>query len=199
MGEQITAMSSYEAAYRKIVGSHEGGYANDPDDKGGETYRGIARNFNPHWDGWHIIDSYKSQKNFPLVLDVDPVLQVKVMELYKPHYWDCFWGDMLNSAVAAELFDIHINTGRGIEFFQRTVNLLNKKEKLYPNIKVDGKMGNQTFSAYRLAGQYHGVQTIINLLNGFQVKHYIELMEKNETYEKYLGWFKRVEIKWSLK
>lgn len=39
-----------------ILIKHEGGYVNDPDDKGGETYKGIARKFNPDWKGWKIID-----------------------------------------------------------------------------------------------------------------------------------------------
>ncbi len=39
--------------------SHEGGYANHPADKGGETYRGISRKANPNWEGWKYIDDVK--------------------------------------------------------------------------------------------------------------------------------------------
>lgn len=38
---------------------HEGGYANHPADKGGETYRGISRKANPDWVGWKYIDEVK--------------------------------------------------------------------------------------------------------------------------------------------
>lgn len=37
----------------------EGNYSYLPDDKGGETYAGISRNYNPNWDGWEILDQYK--------------------------------------------------------------------------------------------------------------------------------------------
>jgi lysozyme family protein len=39
----------------------EGGYVNDPDDKGGETYRGIARKKHPSWRGWYKVDDVKKQ------------------------------------------------------------------------------------------------------------------------------------------
>lgn len=40
----------------------EGGYVNDPNDRGGETYRGIARKFHPTWVGWRIIDKISDKK-----------------------------------------------------------------------------------------------------------------------------------------
>ena len=40
-------MAEFETAYY-LTNKIEGGYANDQDDKGGETYRGIARNFVVH-------------------------------------------------------------------------------------------------------------------------------------------------------
>jgi len=42
----------------------EGGYNFYKEDKGGETYKGIARNFHPEWEGWKIIDKYKNKINF---------------------------------------------------------------------------------------------------------------------------------------
>lgn len=33
---------------------HEGGYSNDPIDLGGETYKGIARNAHPNWQGDYL-------------------------------------------------------------------------------------------------------------------------------------------------
>ena len=38
---------------------HEGGYVDDRDDRGGETYRGISRNNFPDWKGWKKIDGFK--------------------------------------------------------------------------------------------------------------------------------------------
>ena len=51
-------MADFRLAYKKIEAA-EGGYVNDPDDKGGETYKGISRKANPDWDGWISIDQIK--------------------------------------------------------------------------------------------------------------------------------------------
>ena len=52
-------MADFRTAYYLTMG-HEGGYNNDPDDVGGETYKGIARNYHASWEGWKIVDMYKS-------------------------------------------------------------------------------------------------------------------------------------------
>jgi len=56
--------------YYPILLKAEGGYASAEfaakyNDKGGETYKGIARNFNPAWEGWAIIDAYKAKNGIP--------------------------------------------------------------------------------------------------------------------------------------
>ena len=48
-------MADFNKAYKATMG-HEGGYVDDPADKGGETYKGIARRYNPGWGGWKQID-----------------------------------------------------------------------------------------------------------------------------------------------
>ena len=42
-----------------VVLAHEGGYVSDPQDPGGETLYGIARNDFPTWPGWASVDTYK--------------------------------------------------------------------------------------------------------------------------------------------
>ena len=39
----------------------EGGYANDPNDSGGETFRGVSRRNWPKWPGWPLIDRAKAE------------------------------------------------------------------------------------------------------------------------------------------
>ena len=51
-------MAYFGDAFKKLS-IKEGGYVNDKDDAGGETYRGISRKYNPTWQGWTMIDSYK--------------------------------------------------------------------------------------------------------------------------------------------
>ena len=55
-------MADFEIAYGETE-IREGGYVNDPADRGGETHRGVARKFHPKWPGWKIVDKYKA--DFP--------------------------------------------------------------------------------------------------------------------------------------
>lgn len=48
-------MAYFGDAFKKLS-IKEGGYVNDKDDAGGETYRGISRKYNPTWQGWTMID-----------------------------------------------------------------------------------------------------------------------------------------------
>ena len=190
-------MTEFENAYNTVIKGSEGGYVNDPIDCGGETYKGIARNSNPRWIGWAVVDAYKMKKDFtPEMLYQDERLQVLVVEFYKEKYWDLFGGDNLNPKVATELFDQAVNFGVSvaIEHLQRTINILNRNAKLYPDIAVDGGYGGGTFEGYKNMMAYNKCGLVVNILNGFQIKKYIEIMEKNHVQEKYIGWFGRVEI-----
>lgn len=67
-------MAEFKPAFEQTI-AHEGGYMNDPDDPGGETYKGVARKYWPKWLGWHIIDLLKRQAGFPANMDTNQELQ----------------------------------------------------------------------------------------------------------------------------
>ena len=48
-------MANFNEEFKKVI-LVEGGYVNDPDDAGGETYLGISRRYNPNSKIWNIID-----------------------------------------------------------------------------------------------------------------------------------------------
>ena len=48
-------MAIFNSAFQITMGN-EGGYANNPADSGGETYKGIAKNYWPNWEGWTAVD-----------------------------------------------------------------------------------------------------------------------------------------------
>ena len=104
-------MANFEIAYSRTA-KFEGGYVNDPDDNGGETYAGISRKSNPDWQGWKIVDKYKSRSDFPKCLDKDANLKKQVMDLYRDRYWNPIWGDKIkNQKVANEIYDFGVNAG----------------------------------------------------------------------------------------
>lgn len=53
-------MANFNEEFKKVI-LVEGGYVNDPDDAGGETYLGISRRYNPNSKIWNIIDNVKKQ------------------------------------------------------------------------------------------------------------------------------------------
>ena len=188
--------SSFKRAFRLIIEGYEGEYSNDKNDPGGETYKGISRNMNKDFEGWKIIDSYKGRKNYPELLKIDDKLQSLVMDFYKKNYWDAFEGDALEEETGEEMFDQSVNLGikRAVEHLQRSLNILNDRQTLYNDIKVDGIIGDQTIGAYFKCCHLEKETMLVNVLNMFQAKYYIELMEKRNVFEKFIGLFKRVTI-----
>jgi len=189
-------MANFYEAF-KITMKYEGGYANDPDDIGGETYKGIARKYNPNWKGWSIIDSYKDFTNFPKCLNEDIKLQDLVISLYKQKYWDPYLGDVLDQIIANEMFDTAVNIGvyRAIKFLQKGLNLLNRNGKLYSDIIEDGDFGPKTLNAYNNLPK-PDLNILYNIMNILQGMHYIEYMTKSPIQEKFArGWFKRIDIR----
>jgi lysozyme family protein len=171
---------------------HEGGYANDPTDAGGETYMGISRVYNPSWYGWGIIDEAKGD-NFPSCLDNDEELQDAVEDFYKDKYWDVNRLDQFPQAVSNEMFDTGVNMGisRAAKFLQTALNYLNRNGSLFSDLVVDGKIGPATLRAFNTVEK--DADIIVKMLNTLQGNHYMEYMSKSPTQEKYArGWFKRV-------
>jgi lysozyme family protein len=180
----------------------EGGYSNDPDDRGGETWRGIARNFWPQWEGWKIVDHFKTiysaKQNFVDALKNDLQLDQFVKEFYKQNFYDVFEGDACPAIIADELYDIAINCGvpTCIKYLQRACNLLNRNSHpdFYRDVEVDGKFGANTKHVLVMCLIKNGEKLLYNVLNCFQGMHYIGAMEGRATNEKYIGWFSRVTI-----
>lgn len=190
-------MANFEYAF-DITMNFEGGYSNDQTDKGGETYKGVARNFWPLWPGWPIIDMLKIVKNFPQCLGNNDVIQNHVRVFYKEKFWDVLNLDLCKSQLVSEkLFDIGVNMGsnRAGIFFQKSLNYLNRNGSLFSDLKVDGLVGKKTYFAFDILydnGDEKFVYKIINILQGM---HYLEFMDKSPEQEKFTrGWLKRVNF-----
>jgi len=104
-------MANFTPALQKVL-AHEGGYGNDPNDPGGETYKGIARKMHGDWSGWQQIDQYKHQPGFPANLEKDAGLQSGIAEFYHHNFWNPINGDqILNQSIAETIFDFGVNVG----------------------------------------------------------------------------------------
>lgn len=85
-------MANFNKAIDKVL-VNEGGYVNDPDDKGGETKFGISKRAYPN-------------------VDIKNLTVSSAKEIYKRDYWDRLKADKIKSQkVAFELFDTAVNMG----------------------------------------------------------------------------------------
>lgn len=134
----------------KLTAINEGGYANNPHDKGGETYAGIARKFWANWAGWKTIDAIKAQFGTSASIinkyaKSDAVLHWQVSSFYKKNFWDVNNLDSVNDQqLANNVYDFGVNsgTGRAAKFLQQAAN-----DTEMVKLTVDGAIGPQTIKA----------------------------------------------------
>lgn len=187
---------NFKQAFDRLI-AFEGGYVNDRTDKGGETYKGIARNFNPNLELWKRIDSYKGNKEFLSLIKEDGLINTLVMDFYRVEYWERLHCNAMPFVIAEELFEQAVNFGinQAIKHLQITLNLLNNNQKYYGDIIVDGDYGLKTLNAMTSCFQRHSSNRLpYNILNYLQGARYIALMQRNVEYEKYIGWFERIGV-----
>ena len=131
------------------------------------------------------------------MLNSNAALQNAVEDFYHTEFWNKIQGDLLPSQhIADELFDTSVNLGvsAASEFLQRALNILNKNGSIYPDIVIDGIIGTQTLTTLSKCIAANGEKLIFNLLNFYQAKKYIEIMEHDHSQEIFIGWFNRIEI-----
>lgn len=191
-------MTKFEKAYDALFGM-EGTYSNDSGDSGGETFCGIARNYNKTWAGWKIIDDYKrsygsiSSSVQKKLLNNQELMNL-VYSFYKTKYWDVYDCDTLPYSLALEIFEQSVNLGasRCSRNLQQTLNAMNYRGEPYgygKDLAVDGKWGPASRSRLKQmidAGYAKQVQFGINCLQG---AFYIDSSLSNPSKRKFLkGW-----------
>ena len=172
----------------------EAGYVNNPADKGGETNHGItaatAAEFKAvlvakyGWDG--------TMRN---------LTEEMAIYIYQVGWWDRLHCNELLAVhpfIADRIFDFGVNAGRGAAAtnLQRILNVMNRMQQDYRDLKVDGVMGPGTVAAlksYVTKRGTTGVLNLIQLLIDLQGAHYVQVSEKRELNETFMtGWTTRV-------
>lgn len=97
---------------------HEGGYSNDPADRGSETNFGISKASYPD-------------------LDIKALTKEGAIQIYRRDFWDSPGLSRLPSALGFQVLDASINQGlsRSIQWLQFVVGA-----------KIDGVLGNETLA-----------------------------------------------------
>ncbi len=161
----------------------EGGYVNNPADRGGATKFGIT-------EAVARENGYKgNMKDLPLEF---------AKSIYKKQYWLEPRFDQVNAlspSVAEELLDTGVNCGPNFAkpLLQRALNLLNNQGRAgWPDLKVDGVYGSATLGAlktYLSKRGKDGEKVLVRVLNIMQGQRYIEICERNPKQEQFFyGW-----------
>lgn len=161
---------------------NEGGYVNNPADPGKETNFGITA-ATARRNGYEgsMKDLTKDQ----------------ALEIYRNEYWrdpgfEAVYA--VSPGIAAELFDSGVNVGPQLasSWLQRLLNALNKNARDYPDLTVDGKLGNASLACLRTFLKVRGDEgesVLLKGLNCMQGEHYITITEHNKALEAFtFGW-----------
>ena len=157
---------------------HEGGYAFDPADPGGETYCGISRKDFPNWPGWVLVDQKKPLSYNQIIQDTGLIAKVNAFYLV---LWRACGGDLINSQrIASALFDWYVTSGR------RAIYALQK----IVGVKMDGEMGPETIDAVNNGQEGNIFLKFVS----FRIDFYRALAVNNPSMSKFLGgWVARAE------
>lgn len=183
---------TFNKIFDEVIIKTEGGFVNDPDDLGGITYMGISYNANPNWEGWSIVFDKMDSLKTGEILNND-FLMMLVKDFYYTEYYTRINLDKIDIYyLCLELFDIAVNMGvlTAGKFLQQSLNILNRNEKVFDDLRVDGIIGQKTIEAIN---KLIDTKPLIRVLNYFQMDRYIKLCEKHPEQEKFMyGWIKRV-------
>ena len=110
----------------KFVLAREGGYVNDPKDKGGETNKGITHT---------TYDSYRRSKGLPKQ-SVKYMTDEEMHEIYYNNYYKASGADMIdNPRLAMYVFDTAVNMGVSVakDLYKKSNDNLDKFKQLRRN------------------------------------------------------------------
>ena len=101
----IASGAAFDAAFARLMG-HEGRYANNPADPGGETNWGI------------------SKRSYPNV-NIRELTRDGARVIYRTDFWERIHADELPAGVAFQLFDFAVNSGieTAVRYLQRALRV----------------------------------------------------------------------------
>lgn len=158
-----------------LVLKAEGGYVNNPNDKGGETNKGIIQ---------RVYDKYRTNKSLPLQ-SVRYISNDEVKEIYHDSYWMPGKCEEMTYGVAILHFDSCVNCGikQSAKFLQRAVKCAD-----------DGIVGTQTIEAVHQYVKVYSEPVLINAYLNQRSEFYYYLIDKDPSQRVFIkGWQNRLK------
>ena len=157
----MSELTTFNEIIEKVL-EHEGGYVNDPHDRGGETNFGITKKFYPD-------------------VDIKNLTKEQAKHIYHTDYWRRGKCDEIPSRLRHIYFDMLVNFGKrgAVKVLQRAANAKNKDK-----IDVDGGLGPATLNAIQ--------NLELERVRAYRVLRFANLVIKKPEQERFwFGWFRR--------
>lgn len=163
-------MADFLPAFERTL-INEGGYklTNIKDDRGGQTYAGIARNAWPKWQGWSYIDNDETP----------PADMVRLF--YRRNFWDPLGlTTIIDQRVAHNIYDFGVNAGTGTAA---------KLAQIVVGATPDGKIGQVTTARINTMNP----DLFLAQYALAKLARYEQIVSRDRTQGKFLlGWVRRV-------
>lgn len=159
----------------RFIAKWEGGFVDDPADRGGRTNLGITQ---------ATLDQYNKVKGMPSQ-DVAVLSEKKAREIYFDNYWMPAKCGQMPEPLDLIVFDTAVNmgVGRSARFLQMALGIE----------LVDGVIGPKTMKALHEEISAGRVEELCDLYMAARRGHYQRIVEKDETQQKFIkGWMNRL-------
>lgn len=167
----------------KIIFRNEGGYVNNPNDKGGKTNMGITQS---------TLNTAVKNK-ITNISDVKNLTRDVCEDIYYKMYWLPSKAEDMFSPIDLIHFDIAVNSGikNANILFQKTINRLLGKDILI----IDGIIGKQTFLQFNsLIKSKDDAINFSNTLLDLRKVFYENIIRRNSSQKVfYNGWMNRIK------
>lgn len=178
-GNKMDESQVFEAALQETL-KYEGGYVNDPDDRGGETNYGVTE---------------KVARAYGYEGDMKDLTYVDVKPIYRQEYWlrPKFHKLVeISPRLAQYVFDMGVNMGprQAVKYLQVAIRYI----KPAPGLSIDGLIGPKTLGW--LAGLSRAQRdALFSCVVYKHIDHYLKIVQINPKQRKFLnGWMRRVGV-----
>ena len=164
-------MAYFEDRALPLILIFEGGFTDDPTDRGGRTNKGITQ---------HEYDAYRAKRNLP-TNDVKNISDDEIHNIYLCDYWLASKCDQMEPKIATVVFDTAVNNGQG-----RSIMILQQSI----GAKVDGIIGQETL--YKLTAFKPDLANYFLITRNL---YYDQIVKSHPEQIKFLaGWKRRVKF-----
>ena len=179
-------MTPFDKALLFIFGN-EGGYSNDPDDRGGATNLGITQS---------TLD--RARRQMPdLPESVEDLTREPAAEIYRVLYWEESKADMMPYPLCTLHFDAAVNHGVGGagKLLQQTINNYAVKAGLSVRVDEDGAVGPKTLDALdECIAVKNNIALICTIYCNEREKFYRAIVASRPDQSRFLrGWLNRLD------